>query len=206
MIIDMEHHAFSTGESARVGSTSGKFELRVNADGTVVRSGSGDACVEDHLEFMDEAGIDMAVVSTNADMSVERSRSWNDSCAALVKKYPKLKICLAHFGGTYEMEKPSATNWYHQILEMISNKDNQVFTDVSYSLWDSKHHGKLKEAIADPASGDRILFGTDFYMTEREKKEIELAGNFRTKLGEGLFEKAAYTNVKRFLNSEYYGF
>lgn len=129
-----------------------------------------------------------------------------DGFEILLKNHPKLKFCLAHFGGTYEMEKPSQNNWFHRIKTLVSKKEHNVYTDVSYSLWDTKHHGKMKEAIADPSCGDRILFGTDFYMTEREKPEKVLAGLFREKMGEDLFKKCSYTNVKSFLNSEYYGF
>lgn len=129
-----------------------------------------------------------------------------DCFEILLRKHPGVKICLAHFGGTYEMEKPSQNNWFHRIRALVSKKEHKVYTDVSYSLWDTKHHGKIKEAIADPAGGDRILFGTDFYMTEREKPEKVLAGLFRDKMGEELFRKCSYSNVKAFLNSEYYPF
>ncbi|MCC7303153.1 MAG: amidohydrolase family protein [Bacteroidia bacterium] len=144
---------------------------------------------------------------TKTPMKLFRDNFMHPDCfEILLKKHPRLKFCLAHFGGTYEMEKPSADNWYHRIKRMISRPENNVFTDVSYSLWNTKHHGKIKEAVADPACGSRIMFGTDFYMTEREKPEKILYGMFRAKMGEELFGKCSYGNVKQFLQSEYYAF
>ena len=124
----------------------------------------------------------------------------------LIGKFPELKICLAHFGGTYEMDKDgTGDNWFQHISKLISGKNN-VYTDVSYSLWDEKHHGKIKERLADPATGAKILFGTDFYMTEKEDSEKKLITKFREKMEEPLFRKASYDNIKAFLDSEYYPF
>ncbi len=93
MIIDLEHH-FSTEEQARKGNfrnfDKGKFEPRYDADGTARTGASWDSVrVEDHLEFMDKAGIDMAVLTTNFATNVEETRAWNDVAARVVKEHPK---------------------------------------------------------------------------------------------------------------------
>ncbi|MFM1876427.1 MAG: hypothetical protein RL266_2164 [Bacteroidota bacterium] len=55
--------------------------------------------------------------------------------------------------------------------------------------------------IAERADvSSRILFGTDFYMTEQEASEREHSIRLRTFLGEELFKKISETNQLDFLN------
>ncbi len=91
MIIDMEHAInFSTGEESRTGefgSSSDKTERRL-VDGKVVYR-LRRASVEDHLEFMDKAGVDMAVLTGGNSEDLEGQKRWTDTCAKVVKQYPK---------------------------------------------------------------------------------------------------------------------
>jgi 2,3-dihydroxybenzoate decarboxylase len=90
MIIDMEHHA-ATPEILETGSSpSGLYCERYWAkDGKMkVRSFRESALAEDHLRFMDEAGIDIAVLTTNPLTTLDQCKRWNNFCAALVQKHP----------------------------------------------------------------------------------------------------------------------
>lgn len=130
----------------------------------------------------------------------------------VLEKYPKLKLCLAHFGGgssywadwkknTNKLEKKgllngisfdkefliegwytaqdnSKDNWIKQIVDIIEEQDEgkdkhpNFYTDISYHFlhqhdeeftWLLENHPKVK---------DRILFGTDWYMTELDSTSI----------------------------------
>lgn len=120
----------------------------------------------------------------------------------LLEKFPNLKICLAHMGGTseffredelkdnnygdyLEVRKLDGYSWFHLIKEMMIIYPN-LYTDVSYTL--AEFHKELVldyfiEFLNTPDKtgrflGKRVLFGTDFFMTEQEQRESELYDGF----------------------------
>ena len=90
MIIDMEHHLATFDLLERGTSQSGKAcERYWDTDGKMkIRVFEEVGRAESHLKFMDEAGIDMAVLTTNPISSLEQCRRWNDFCAGLVGEHP----------------------------------------------------------------------------------------------------------------------
>jgi predicted TIM-barrel fold metal-dependent hydrolase len=134
-----------------------------------------------------------------------------DNYTPLLEAFPRLKICLAHMGGTTEFvdaEKDKLTTkeaksliskegqalrkleggtlWVDIIARMMRQYP-QLYTDVSYSVSDFDKEvviEKLTAFLGDPADEDalgrRVLFGTDFFMTEQEKQEVDL---YRLMLG-----------------------
>ncbi len=141
----------------------------------------------------------------------------------ILNRFPKLKLCFAHFGGDEEILKflaqPTAdqgtlnggynntASWYYIIKDLMAIFPN-VYTDISYTLYDTTtNHGivaAIKNDLQTPI-GSRILFGTDFFMTLQEKDEKSLYTDFRTALDNGpLWENLAYSNPKTFLSSSYY--
>lgn len=103
-----------------------------------------------------------------------------------------LKLCLAHFGGdkhiiedgtgktakSYHGNNP--TNWCKQIKDLMIEFPS-VYTDISYSLWNPKTHPFIFADLAVPSFSERILFGTDFFMTERELAEKDTYDRFKKK-------------------------
>ena len=85
MIIDIEHHYRPPREGA-----SDVVERRWAADGSFHYSrGNSAADLEKHLWFMDEAGIDMAVLSGQfGNVTLDRVKSWNDACARVIDDHP----------------------------------------------------------------------------------------------------------------------
>lgn len=128
----------------------------------------------------------------------------------IADKFPRLKICLAHFGGTDDVLSSPAlppqrvSNWYEIIKRLMLQFDN-VYADVSYTLYAPNARTKiLADAQQTPKLADRILFGTDFYMVARELPERELLAGFQSAFGSVLFTKLAEENAKRFLQSTFY--
>ena len=103
----------------------------------------------------------------------------------VLAKHPNLKVCLAHMGGTSEMwpEKSDGlrANWHEEVKRLISSHPN-VYTDISYTLSDEKADYRTWKAIEtllnDNLYSHRILFGTDYFMTEQEDAEENLAQKF----------------------------
>ncbi len=82
-----------------------------------------------------------------------------------------------------------------------------LYTDVSYTLFTETpayrpfdYFDFLKVLMSEPNVRERVLFGTDYYMVEREKvseKEVSIA--LRAHLGEELYFQIAHRNPKKFL-------
>lgn len=91
MIIDMEHHFSSEEQLRKRGAKSDKPERTWAVNGRLsFRVSLAAGRIEEHLRFMDEAGIDMAVLTTNfALVDFDESKRWNDVVAKVVKENPK---------------------------------------------------------------------------------------------------------------------
>lgn len=138
-----------------------------------------------------------------------------------------LKICLAHYGGESQIhinalgkrldkfqEPPIGTNpvnWHQQINNMMS-RFSSLYTDISYAIYDKDLHTVFLNQATDPVYGNRIMFGTDYYMTERNKNEKANYLEFRVNAiarkqhtGTGtLWEQMAKTAPADFLKSRFY--
>ncbi|HMG68055.1 MAG TPA: amidohydrolase family protein [Chitinophagaceae bacterium] len=140
-------------------------------------------------------------------------------------RQPKpLKICLAHFGGddhiiaenspgkkTEKLFGMLQENWCGQIKSLL--KFPGVYTDISYALSNPKVHCPVFQELNEPAHGERILFGTDFFLTERELPEKSDYGIFKEKAmnitlsnfnNTNAWEQIASNNTNHFLQSKYY--
>jgi len=122
----------------------------------------------------------------------------------LLIRFPKLKICLAHMGGSTEMnEKDSDASvkeirslcdpqlWFDRIKDMMVQYDH-LYTDISYTLssFGDADMIVLNRTLELMRTQDRngrdlayrVLFGTDFFMTEQEMREAELIALVKSKL------------------------
>lgn len=135
----------------------------------------------------------------------------------LLEKFPLLKICLAHMGGSNEIHtnKPSGelkeirevdtVLWFDLILEMMVRYPN-LYTDISYTVSDfnePKILERVKILMQTPDKNgvllaERVLFGTDFFMTEQEAREADLYKIAQEQLAPW-FDKITRQNPQRFL-------
>jgi predicted TIM-barrel fold metal-dependent hydrolase len=111
-------------------------------------------------------------------------------------KNKPLKICLAHFGGDEQVralkdigsidavqKKPygvMGTNWFAQVQEILTNHPS-AYTDISYALFDNKIHNALLAEANNSRYGNRVMFGTDYFLTEQEQPEKDTYNNFKTR-------------------------
>ncbi len=124
----------------------------------------------------------------------------------VLEDFPNLKICLAHFGGRSEWEKYLRTPWisgmekcwFSSISDLIKTHST-VYADISYTMHNTKLHPLLKVILQDQKTGSRILFGSDFYMTELDIPERSFSVNLRAYLGEEGYHRIAEKNPKEFL-------
>jgi len=150
--------------------------------------------------------------------------SFRSMLQALKKKGKDLKLCLAHYGGgehilaehgkkTIDENKLCGIrkqNWCGQIKDLMKEFP-KVCTDISYAVHDPEVHKVILPANGDPDFVDRIMFGTDFFLSEREKKEKDIYQAFLQKANKKIFstgktgwQQLASDNVEVFLNSKLY--
>lgn len=157
--------------------------------------------------------------------SQRRAYSQPQNYAKIWDTYPDLqglRICLAHFGGDSEWERHlksredetvgnTNTPWVKVISDLIrSGKYPNLYTDISYTLFLARPEGEqveycdyLKVLLEDRLIREHVLFGSDFYMSKREKiTEKELSIMLRSRLGEKLYFQIANKNPRKFLYGE----
>jgi predicted TIM-barrel fold metal-dependent hydrolase len=137
----------------------------------------------------------------------------------VLETYPKLKLCLAHFGGIEEWDKhlkgragspDEEKAWVKIIYDMITSGDYpNLYTDIAYTIFTPKLNGLyidmldyLKVLLTDEHIRTHVLFGSDYYMVEQEEmSEKEVSVMLRSRLGEELFFQIAHRNPMEFLGS-----
>ncbi len=148
--------------------------------------------------------------------------SYRSLIAYFSKKDRPLKICLAHYGGAEhileEQQNQSSSkyfgmvqqNWCKQINDLITKYPTQIYTDVAYAVGDRKTHAKFFEDLKNPILEKQLLFGTDFFLTERltpEKLNYDTFKNsaLHQPIGNAnAWEIMASRNIETFLKSDYY--
>jgi predicted TIM-barrel fold metal-dependent hydrolase len=125
----------------------------------------------------------------------------------VLEKYPKLKICLAHFGGGDQWYKylrdpwpaeDTKESWLSIIMKLIRDYPN-VYTDISYTAYDKDLLPFLKVLVNMPKLRQKILYGSDIYMVQLKETEREFSIYLRGYLGEEDFKQIAVTNPAEFL-------
>ncbi|WP_172292997.1 amidohydrolase family protein [Pseudoruegeria sp. HB172150] len=140
-----------------------------------------------------------------------------DAFLPVLQKFPKLRVCLAHFGGQRDWEAyargeaPTGNdNWQVRIRRLICSDDwPGLWTDISYTLFYFDDYIPYLRIflLADDDAGkrlrERVLFGSDFYMTRREAlSERDICFRLRNALGEETFRQIAETNPHAWLTGE----
>jgi predicted TIM-barrel fold metal-dependent hydrolase len=135
-----------------------------------------------------------------------------------------LKICLAHYGGAdhildqFNGKNASGLfgmlqqNWCGQIQQLMAYY-KEVYTDISYAVSNDKIYDQVFKDMNDPVFGQRILFGTDFFLTERELDENTDYIRFKAVAEKhplpnygnvSAWDQMASKNAQTFLRSKYF--
>lgn len=153
------------------------------------------------------------VYSKNLPKEETISNGDPDNYIKIMKDFPNLRICLAHFGGDKDwqdyLDNPrdaddsrEETNWVRKILNIMRSRDyTNLYADISYTIFRFGENSMvLKVLLSDSKIRSQVLFGSDFYMVEQEEfMEKRLSIYLRATLGEKLFEQIAETNPKNYL-------
>jgi predicted TIM-barrel fold metal-dependent hydrolase len=127
--------------------------------------------------------------------------------ATVLRDYPRLRICLAHWGGGDEwhayLKRPwprpdGEKSWLGEIIDMIGQVDN-LYTDISYTASNRDFLPFMKILCSQPRLQDRVLFGSDWYMVQRDATEREFSINLRATIGEEAWQRIAVANPLTYL-------
>lgn len=127
----------------------------------------------------------------------------------VLKRFPKLKINLAHFGGNEEWNKyldvsdenfEDERNWYSIIRKMLVEFEN-VYADISFTVYDDRLYPLLRNLLRTPQTKNKVLFGSDFYMLQKDYSERRFGIDVRGYLEDEEFWLIAEKNPKKFLKT-----
>lgn len=121
----------------------------------------------------------------------------------VMNDFPKLRICLAHFGSEYYwtqfLDNPNAHgNWMVLIKEMMAKHKN-LYSDISFTLNNKEFFPLLKVLLSDHKIREQILFGSDYYMVQTKVEERRFGIELRAFIGEENFRTIAKANPHAFL-------
>jgi len=146
-IIDFEHHLFTPEQLERRGAKSGTAERGWDGKGQVKNiPSSGIAHAETHLQFMDAAGIDMAVLTTNMCANLKEARDWNNHCAKFVREYPDR---FAGFAITLPLEGKPAFEEMERAVKDLGLKGVHIQTRIGDHHLDSRELWPFYEKVAE---------------------------------------------------------
>lgn len=124
----------------------------------------------------------------------------------VAKKYPELRINLAHAGGhdawvAWSKNPHDKSNLLNIILGVMQRNPN-IYIDISFTLNDLKLLPVLYKLMTRDEYAfvrDRILFGSDWYMNKTECTERQWADDLEFQIGKEIFDKIARINTRKFL-------
>jgi predicted TIM-barrel fold metal-dependent hydrolase len=188
-------------------------------------------------KFIDEKNIWKWIAGANLTANCKKTCSYflepstyDAVLRSFENKPEKLKICLAHFGGVNQIKAAlkgsndprqkqpygvSGINWFNQIRKLIAEHPG-AYTDISYDVAEgaAEKDNFLFNTFFDEtnkAYGNKIMYGTDFFLAEQESAEKNTYDKFKTYAvgktldnGTNFWEQIAKTNINAFLQSKYY--
>lgn len=131
-----------------------------------------------------------------------------DGFIPVLEKYPSLRLCFAHYGGgeewrrylTYARPVRARDSWIRKINDILEDgRFPNVYVDVSSVAADPSHLPLLTVLAGQPETRDRMLFGSDFFMIQRDVTERQFGLGLRAAVGAGAWERIASTNPEAWL-------
>ena len=91
------------------------------------------------------------------------------------------------------------------IRDLIRNNEN-IYADISFTVYDRSLYAMLKNLMHTPQVKDRVLFGSDFYMLQKDYRERRFGLDVRGYLDDDDYWQIAETNPVDFLTSYFHDF
>ncbi|MBX3747489.1 MAG: amidohydrolase family protein [Verrucomicrobiae bacterium] len=125
----------------------------------------------------------------------------------ILKDHPGLKICFAHFGGEENLlgEGIPTGSWTDVILTLMGDYEG-VYADMAFHLspmkggeLESRYFRNLEGLMREDPYRDRILFGSDFFLSRVRVREDNHWRYFESKFRDADFDRMTRANPVRYL-------
>ncbi|MBN1756960.1 MAG: amidohydrolase family protein [Chitinispirillaceae bacterium] len=135
-----------------------------------------------------------------------------ENYAYVLDRFPELKLCFSHLGGSKEWHAYLATrwdetqpvSWLKVITDLIRNdRYPNLYGDIAYVVNDPTLMNLLKALLGDRLLRSRILLGTDFYIAEKDISERAHSIDIRGGLSPDDYRQIAEANPMCFLSTRY---
>jgi predicted TIM-barrel fold metal-dependent hydrolase len=151
----------------------------------------------------DSMGTDLAADDFGAP------QGWQDLLNKMKGGRPPV-INIGHFGGDVPGDDHPNSDWPAQFAQMFGAPEGKnVYADLGYwtalctcGTWSTEGStalARLREALANTGAGDRIMYGTDWFMISTEQDWAtytrDLANNLRALSDQLPMERLFYRNV-----------
>lgn len=119
---------------------------------------------------------------------VERARFLNDPAhwESVLNKYNNLKLNFGHFGGDdnwADHNIATKNQRISKIVEMMKNPDWRVFADFSYNVVKESLFTNFKNELDNnPEIGNKVMFGTDYWVVLPAGDLLDMQQRFLTQL------------------------
>ena len=141
-----------------------------------------DRALDDLYQYASDRGVPIMAHATNSNGAAPgyAERAHPDNWLPVLRKYPKLRLNLAHFGDFQGATGTDAsTTWEHAVGRLVKRYPANAYSDLSYfsellpGLASPEHRTALLEFTGafvrefDPG-GEHLLYGSDWIMLGRE--------------------------------------
>lgn len=125
-------------------------------------------------------------------------RTWEP----VLKKFPRLKLNLAHFGSPEEWIRlcdGENNSWASRIMDIMSRYD-RVYADFANNIYCHRIFGELRRKIEGSSLvAGRTLYGSDYYMVVMQGHFRSIRVDFLTSMGDEIMNRIAVRNPRSFL-------
>jgi len=147
MIVDLEHHVYTEDQLRKRGGKLGRTERTWGPDGKMkMRPALELSQIEKHLQFMDEAGIDLSVLTMHVHGNLEEIRKSNDYLAKVVKGNPKRFV---GFAATLPLGGEPAFEEMERAVKELGMKGVRIYTQHEGNTLDSKKFWPFYERVSE---------------------------------------------------------
>jgi len=116
----------------------------------------------------------------------------------ILKSFPLLRLDFSHFGNLFGTKDQQG--WGRDVATLVMRYQN-TFTDISYVVALKNRYHELERLLGDfPGLQDRLLFGSDFYLSSFEEINMsDAVSNIRSFLGDDVFHLMTETNPLKWM-------
>ncbi len=170
-------------------------------------------CSRGGIYFKGEITEEMRLHPRTGEMSTSEDRreifaqySEPQNYRQVLEEFPKLKLCLAHYGGDKEWRRhlsdpENPESWLNVISDLIAGHEN-VYADISFTAHEPDFFSLIGEIMETEKLREKILYGSDFYMVRLEASDNEFMMNLREAIGDDAFRQMAVINPVKFLSTK----